>query len=71
MMGFEHEGLSYERKVYDFLNLFGQVGGFIQVLEIASVFIVSLFCTNLIEAKTVNVFYNNTLGDSSHEAIHK
>ena len=53
---------NYEKKVYDLFNFFGIVGGFIEVFQILSSLLVSLLCTNLIEAKTVMVFLNETFG---------
>ena len=61
-LGYDKIANQYERKVYDLLNFFGLVGGFIEVFNLTFAFLVSFFCSNLIEAKTVNVFFNETLG---------
>ena len=72
MMGMEKQGMMYQRQVYDLLQFFGQLGGFIEILNLACIFLVSLLCSGLIEAKTVNVFFNSTLGFThSHEGPNK
>jgi len=72
MMGMEKQGMMYQRQVYDLLQFFGQLGGFIEILNLACIFLVSLLCSGLIEAKTVNVFFNSTLGfTNSHEGHNK
>ena len=56
-MGISKEGTSYERKVYDLLGLFGDVGGLVEVFDYVCMFIVSILCTNMLEAKSVSMFF--------------
>jgi len=63
-MGIQTEGTQYERKVYDVLNLFGNVGGLIEFIDFMCMLIVSLFCTNMIEAKSVSIFYKSHFSES-------
>ena len=58
-LGIHDQGHRYERKVYDYLNFFGYVGGFIEVLNLTAIFLVKLLCTNVIESKTVKIFFQN------------
>ena len=68
-LGFDSKAENYERKVYDILNLFGLVGGFIEVFNIIFSLLASLLLTNLIEAKTVNIFYNETFGHGHKDKL--
>jgi len=72
-MGIQKEGIVYERKVYDLLNLFGNVGGLIEFMDFLCLAIVSLLCTGMIEAKSVSIFWKShfsggeeKIGDEKH-----
>ena len=69
-LGYDKIANQYERKVYDLLNFFGLVGGFIEVFHLTFSFLVYFFCNNLIEAKTVNIFFNSTFGQG-YDGKHK
>jgi len=56
-------GTRYEREVYHFLEFFGQVGGFLEVLTLFCTFVVHILCSNLIDAKTVSTFLHYTFED--------
>ena len=52
------------------MKLLATIGGILKGVHFFGYFIIIVFCDNLINAKTVNVFYSCTIGHS-HEQLHK
>ena len=59
--GMQPEGKMYERKVYGLLDILGNVGGLAEFMHLASMLIVYVLCSNLLDIKYVSIFQNNIL----------
>jgi len=59
--GMQPEGKVYERKVYGLLDMLGNVGGLAEFMHLASMLIVYVLCSNLLDIKYVSIFQNNIL----------
>lgn len=50
------------------LEYFGQIGGFIDFIHITAYIMTFVLCKNIIDAKSVNVFYKCHLSDEIDKA---
>ena len=57
----------YERRVYAFMDIIGQLGGFFEVLGIIGGFLVSRFSTRIFYYSLFNKLYHITIKDNSKE----
>ena len=62
-MGVQKEGKTYDRMDHDLVGLFGQIGGLIEFMNFFCMYVVYILCTNMMEAKSVNVFYKSNFSE--------
>ena len=65
-IGISHVGKKYERKVYNVLDMLGNIGGLFEAFSIIAGILAYVFCTNSIETQIVKSFKANIM-DYEHE----
>lgn len=66
-IGVQSQSKYYERKIYSMLEMTGDIGGFVEIVEQGGLLVVFLFASNSIRIKLLRIFQTILLTDDGLE----